>query len=308
VGELGQNDAPGKLPATLAALRKMMDSQDKKTNWFVRILIIILCLCLLVMIYFNFFFVEPKGEINRGLLILLSLMLILALAESFDNFSIGKLVSISRESKKKEKQIQGLEKKNTDLINQIISIQNIQSQTQQHTNVYGDYNVGEKLEQVSSQESKPEVNKEAVDKLLAAIGDSIVISELEKTIISELEKNKLPVEGDSIKILVKHLAGTQLLLSFERIHNIIFGSQIFLLKKLNESIGVGRPKSFVEQHVDHIKKIFSELSDWSDDQYLRFLFDRLLITRKNDQFFITNLGVEYLTWLVRNGRSENRPL
>ena len=161
------------------------------------------------------------------------------------------------------------------------------------------------LEQVSGQESEPEVDKKAVDKLLSAIGDNIVISELEKQITDDLKSNNLPVEGASIKVLVKHLAGTQLLLAFERIHNVIFGSQIFLLKKLNESLGVGKPMSFVEQHIEHVRSVFSDtLSSWDDEQYLGFLYDRLLIVRHNDQLHITNLGVEYLTWLVRNGRSE----
>jgi hypothetical protein len=239
----------------------------------------------------------------------LSISLILVLAESFDSFSIGKLISISRESKKKEKQVQGLEKKNSELINQIISIQNIQSQTQQHTSVYGDFNVGQKPEQVSGQESEPEVDKKSVEKLLSVVGDSIVISELETKIIDDMITNNLKVDGDSIKVLVKHLAGTQLLLAFERIHSTIFGSQIFLLKKLNESLGVGKPMSFVEQHIDHVRNMFTDnFSSWTNEQYLQFLFDRLLIVRNTDQLHITNLGVEYLTWLVRNGRSENRPL
>ncbi|MBU4288097.1 MAG: hypothetical protein KKI12_08000 [Proteobacteria bacterium] len=286
-----------------------METQATKTNWFVRILIIVFCLGLFVMVFYNFLFVDPKGEINSGLLILLSISLILVLAESFDSFSIGKLISISRETKKKEKQIQGLEKKNSELINQIISIQNIQSQTQQHTNVYGDYNIGQKSEQVAGQESEPEVDRKAVEKLLAVIGESIVISELETRIIDEMKANNLKVDGDSIKVLVKHLAGTQLLLAFERIHSIIFGSQIFLLKRLNESAGVGKPMVFVEQHIDHVRNMFSEnLSSWTNEQYLQFLFDRILIVRNDEQLHVTNLGVEYLTWLVRNGRSDNKPL
>jgi hypothetical protein len=106
----------------LAVLRDIMETHAKKTNWFVRILIIVFCLGLFVMVFYNFLLVDPKGEINGGLLTLLSISLILVLAESFDSFSIGKLISISRESKKKETQIQGLEKKNSELINQIISI------------------------------------------------------------------------------------------------------------------------------------------------------------------------------------------
>lgn len=150
---------------------------------------------------------------------------------------------------------------------------------------------------------------EAVQQLLDVIGNSIVISDIEGRVKTALKEKGLSTEGDSIKVLIRHLAGTQLLLSFEQIHNLIFGSQIFLLKTLNEVAGQGRPLSFVCSHIDHVKKLYPDaLGEWSYDQYLEFLFGRFLIIRHEDQIHITNLGVEYLTWLARNGRSENNPL
>jgi hypothetical protein len=115
--------------------------------------------------------------------------------------------------------------------------------------------------------------------------------------------------GDSIKVLIKHLAATRVLLEFEQIHNLIFGSQIFLLKKLNEVAGQGKPVEFVATHFEHVKGLFPEqLSEWSLEQYLAFLIGRLLVTTKGNVFHITNLGVEYLTWMVRNGKREDNPL
>jgi hypothetical protein len=151
--------------------------------------------------------------------------------------------------------------------------------------------------------------QDAVQHLLDVIGNSIVIADIEGRIKTELKEKKLSVEGDSITVLIRHLAGAQLLLSFEQIHNFIFGSQIFLLKKLNEVAGQGRPFSFVCNHIDQVKKLYPDsLGEWSYEQYLEFLFSRLLIIRHEDQIHITNLGVEYLTWLTRNGRSENNLL
>jgi hypothetical protein len=96
---------------------------------------------------------------------------------------------------------------------------------------------------------------------------------------------------------------------FEQIHNLIFGSQILLLKKLNEVAGQGRPVSFIFSHIDYFKTLYPEvLGEWSYNQYLEFMFSRLLIIQHEDQIHITNLGVEYLTWLARNGRSENNPI
>lgn len=126
-----------------------MDVSQKKTNWFVRIYITLFCSLLTGMVLYRFFILEPKGEINSGLISLLSLLLVLILSESFDNFSIGKLISITRESNKKEKEIDKLEKQNSNLLNQLISISNTQSQNQNHTNVYGDYHASASVQKAT---------------------------------------------------------------------------------------------------------------------------------------------------------------
>lgn len=261
------------------------------------------------MIAFNFLTVEPKGDISIGILTLLSMLLILVLAESFDNFSLGKLVSINRETKKQGEQIKGLEYKNSELLKQLITVSNTQTQT--HTNVYGDYNEIPSTQRASDQKTDPKADKEEVEKLLAAVGDSIVIQEQVTKINADLESRGLSLEGDAVKVLVKHLAGTQLLLAFEQVHSLVFGSQIYLLKKLNESVGEGKALEFVWAHVDHVKSLYvtSSLAKWDYEQYLAFLYSQQLIVKgENQKIHITNLGVEYLTWIIRNGRREDNPL
>lgn len=163
-------------------------------------------------------------------------------------------------------------------------------------------------------ESSPEVqlekhDPEAVQQLLDVVGTSIVISDIEKNIKDDLIQRGLEANSDTAKILIRHLAGTRLLLSFEQIHSLIFGSQIFLLKKLNVVAGQGRSIEFVHAHIDHIKSLYSDqLSTWSYEQYLAFLYGKTLIIRDGNTVHITNLGVEYLTWIARNGRKENSPL
>lgn len=287
-----------------------MEENTKNVNKFVRNLIILLCIFITLMIGYNFIFIDPKGEISSGIVILLAFLLILALAESFDSFSIGKLISISRKIKKKETQNKELQRKNTELLNQLITVSNSQSQTQQHTNVYGDYNESPSSKIASEQIKEPNADKEAVDNLLAVVGDSIVIGELVSNINDELQSKGMNIEGDACRVLVKHLAGTQLLLNFEQIHNSIFGSQIFLLKKLNETVGAGRSEEYVFNHIDTVKKMFSDnLSEWTYDQYLAFLFSNILILKNEENVYhITNLGVEYLTWIARNGKRDDNPL
>ncbi|WP_020677492.1 hypothetical protein [Geopsychrobacter electrodiphilus] len=150
---------------------------------------------------------------------------------------------------------------------------------------------------------------EAVQELLLAIGDSIVMREVEGRIVADLQSKELETESGTAKVLIKHLAASKILLEFEQIHNLIFGSQIYLLKKLNEVTGQGQDAEVVKAQFDHVKSMFNkEFEAWDFDKYMYFLTARSLVTIENNQYHITNLGVEYLTWIARNGRSENRPL
>lgn len=156
---------------------------------------------------------------------------------------------------------------------------------------------------------REEQKKESVQELLLAIGDSIVLRDVEGRIKADLKGRELETDGDTVKVLIKHLGAAKILLEFEQIHNLIFGSQIFLLKKLNEVAGQGKPEEFIAAHFERIKSLFPELlGNWSLEQYLAFLLSRSLITIERNIFHITNLGVEYLTWMIRNGRREDKPL
>lgn len=282
-----------------------MDNPEKKPNYFVRTLIVLFCLGLAFMIGFNFLYVEPFGIIKNGIYFLLALLLVLVLAESFDNFSIGQILSIKREIKTKQEENRKLEQKNSELITHLISITNSQTQKQQSTNVFGDF-YSETPKNLQPKKAKNDNVQELIDR----IGNSIVISELENNIKQELKEKELEIEGETDKVLLRHLAGTQLLLEFERIHSVIFGSQLYLLRQLNSNLGNGITESDVFEHFDRVKQHFSEsYNNWDANQYLSFLFSKLLITKdENNIIHLTNLGVEYLIWITRNGQSENKPL
>lgn len=103
---------------------------DKKPNWFVRILIILLCFFIAGLIYFNFILSYPPAKISGGLLVLVAFLTVLVLSESFDNFSITKVLTLSRTIREKEVNNQELKKENTELRNQIINISTNISQKQ----------------------------------------------------------------------------------------------------------------------------------------------------------------------------------
>jgi hypothetical protein len=147
---------------------------------------------------------------------------------------------------------------------------------------------------------------EAVQELLLAVGDSIVLRDIEGRIKSDLVNRELDTESDASRVLIKYLAASIMLLDFEQIHGLIFGSQIYLLKKLNEVAGQGYKRDYVEGHFEHVKELYSaQLGNWSFEQYMFFLLSRLLVTVNNEIYHITNYGVEYLTWIAKNGRRED---
>lgn len=111
------------------------ETDDKKTNWFVRILIILLSFFIGGLIYFNFVWTSPPAQISGGLLVLVAFLTVLILSEAFDSFSIAKLISLSRTVKEKENKNQELKKDNTELRNLMFSISANISQKQVNSTV-----------------------------------------------------------------------------------------------------------------------------------------------------------------------------
>lgn len=109
--------------------------ETKKPNWFVRILIILLCIFIGGLIYFNFFWACPPAQISTGLLVLVAFLTVLVLSEAFDNFSIAKLISLSKTVKESNNKNQELKKENSDLRNQIVSISTSINQKQVNSTV-----------------------------------------------------------------------------------------------------------------------------------------------------------------------------
>ncbi|GAB3368100.1 hypothetical protein GCM10027395_23480 [Giesbergeria sinuosa] len=114
-----------------------METSNSRNNWFVRLLIVAFCGFLATLVVYRYFYIDPKAEISAGLLVLLAFILVLVLSELFDNFSVGKLVTMSRTIKEKEAQTTELKKENTELRGQLISISNSVSQRQTSTNIFG---------------------------------------------------------------------------------------------------------------------------------------------------------------------------
>jgi hypothetical protein len=136
--------------------------------------------------------------------------------------------------------------------------------------------------------------------------DSRLIIEMEDSIKSDLAA--IP-EQDKMDHLIRHLALAQIYRSFEQYYAIIFGSQISLLKKLNEALGRGRDSVFIKTHFQHVQELFApDFDDWTVDTYMKYLFDCKLVTQQDNMFHITIRGIGFLVWLTKAGRGENKAL
>ncbi|KAB7694292.1 hypothetical protein GBN33_16640 [Plesiomonas shigelloides] len=95
---------------------------DSKPNYYVRTLIAILGLSILGMAYISFFLAIPKHQITAGIITLISIVVILVLSESFNKLSLGKIISLSREIEKKEKENSTVKNENKELRHELFKI------------------------------------------------------------------------------------------------------------------------------------------------------------------------------------------
>ncbi|MGM6296647.1 hypothetical protein ABLB03_23495 [Vibrio parahaemolyticus] len=91
------------------------NKEDKKVNYFVRSLITITSLAISVMAFLSFFLAEPKYQISAGIITLIAMVIVIILSESFNNLSIGKILTLSNEVRKNEKENEKVKNENKEL-------------------------------------------------------------------------------------------------------------------------------------------------------------------------------------------------
>lgn len=109
---------------------------EKKTNWFSRVLIIILIIFIAALVVGSFILGEPKFSLTNEIILSILLLIILALSEVFDNFSIGNLITAKKEKHEKEVELKEAKTENKELRTQLISIVS-NSITNRNMNIFG---------------------------------------------------------------------------------------------------------------------------------------------------------------------------
>ena len=135
----------------------------------------------------------------------------------------------------------------------------------------------------------------------------VIVQEQEKFIRADLQKMELDVDSQTVNLLVRHLAMTQLVAAAEQIYRTIFGSQIALLKHLNT---VGHvPIAHISALYEAAKSRFPDLyATYTLPQYLNYLVtQRLIGTDDQQNYYITIRGGEFLKWMTTARVTENKP-
>ncbi|MHC4633017.1 MAG: hypothetical protein ACYS9C_17365 [Planctomycetota bacterium] len=142
----------------------------------------------------------------------------------------------------------------------------------------------------------------SVDELMKAF-DNPILKEQEQRIKADFKTRGVQNEADKIEILTRHLAATQIGLACVTIDAQIYGSQVTLLQFLNtkHNLPKERLKTFYDAAVSIYPNIFQ---NYSYEQYLAFLINWGLIIEKDNNFSITQFGVEFLSYLTKIKRND----
>jgi len=137
--------------------------------------------------------------------------------------------------------------------------------------------------------------------------DAPALRQQEQALFADLQRRSLDSTSDTTRVLVRHLAGTRLLLACEFVYRLIFGSQIALLKSINT---LGRmSEDDVNQFYRTVASNFPNVFNAEQPApYLDFLTRQNLIVRHDAHFLITDLGRAFLVWLAQTGAPENKGL
>lgn len=118
---------------------------------------------------------------------------------------------------------------------------------------------------------------------------------------NSLKKQNLTTK-ETVEILTRHLANSQIVSLFNEINYRIWGSQVELLQHLNSSSG---------SSVTELKTVYdlaisrslnpSTFAKYTFEQYLQFLVSHKLVTEIDGSYFISQLGRDFLMYLIATG-------
>jgi hypothetical protein len=133
--------------------------------------------------------------------------------------------------------------------------------------------------------------------------DNPLLREQEASIIADMKARGLADASAAQKALIRSLAGTQILLHFERVSASIWASQINLLTYLN-SRPAGVPLDELRPFYDTAKQQTPEFyQNYPFEGWVAFLESFHLIERDQKTILLSKVGREFLKWRIEVGRA-----
>ena len=151
---------------------------------------------------------------------------------------------------------------------------------------------------------KPKSKMTTIEKSLNLISDD-TRNRIQTAIIQETELDKVKDESEKNQLLLKYSEALYVILRFERIYNLIFGSQIKLLNHLNSSIK--ETTESISFFYKEAVEVNPNLKEYPYKNYLAFLeSEGLIIIGKENSIQISAFGRDLLKYMIDSGLSDKK--
>ena len=133
------------------------------------------------------------------------------------------------------------------------------------------------------------------------IGTDGVQKEFEELIRRDLKAVNIEDSKEKEKMLVSHLASSQLNVAYERVNSSIYGSQIDLLRSLNSTpnpVDINSLKFFYDNAMTKYPEFYK---NYTFQSYVSYLSNMGIITQQENGYLISKFGVGYLIYIAEKG-------
>jgi hypothetical protein len=130
----------------------------------------------------------------------------------------------------------------------------------------------------------------------------------ENNIKTQIGLDKLESDPEKIDQLLKLSVVLSLIVRFEKLYNLIFGSQIRILQQLNS--GEIEDRASLKRFYEYVERRNPEFfKTYEYDSYLNFLISsNVIIEHPDGKIKITDLGNDFLKYLIDTGKQFNKEL
>lgn len=148
--------------------------------------------------------------------------------------------------------------------------------------------------------------KSSTEELLKAFSSNVILHQ-EETIRRLVEEKGITDAQDTIVFLLRLLASTQVAFWFEYVNSIIWGSQIAILQDLNAK-PLGETPLVLMGFYNIAAQTWPDVFvNYSFAQYIGFLITHNLLKWDDNKYYITDVGKEFLQYLINSGKPMFRP-